>query len=901
MLISNILSVPEDKRIVEYYPFMKDISDPAALEYIKLHVIDNMYSDNYRRFTDVQYKIYSNTSRPCSNAKDKEKRPWGIRKKGNKIVVVCKCDEYDCINIAECRKDLSREEIKKLAEKKIQEREQDRNIEETQKFKEKPLEGLSELSKKDFPIANNKDSVENSNEYVREKDYNIILTTDQRNKIKECVKNSESLDFEEVSYRSTNKKSSTGEIEKERPEASENVLASSIARINLEEEIESDKQTNNKREEPRENRSDFHKKLSAARKITQEEYLAEDSIGWHLINAGPGTGKTETLARRVVILLQDPDIENENILVLCYSRSACQEVRNRIKTYAEKYNLQSNVQNVNIRTLDSFAGWMLHILKYNQNSELKIKVARQNRTICDPYARHIVQATETILNNPELLEDVQYFIVDEIQDLVGYRAEFVLKILTVLADQQCGVTLLGDFCQAIYDYQVQNDKTLISSAKFYQILSESFTKLRWEEFSSNFRMPAEKVILLENIREMLKKGQDFNEFNEILESMGIKVGTNIDEELATLSGENVAILTRNNAEALRISDILSNNSIGHELSLKRQALGFDKNIADFFYAYPGKRLNEMRFVETVRLMDNYIDDEEIQYHWQLIKNFMDEDNFEIYDLLKEIKNDHSEANRLFSFQKSTPNVLVMNVHRAKGREFENVWLLDSLLKKDNFDKNNEEARITYVALSRSKKDITSIKIKDKKMWEEYSAHGRYISWLPPQGKCNKDSKIKTRRRRTKKNGRLDCFEFLPALDILPEGFSNKEVQEFVRECDNIEEHSLEIILDTSSDSPKYYLADSDNPEKKIAYLSDCFMEDYKIMYTKSAKNQDNNFEFLPERDYPTRFSGLMANKVVSFIGELPDENIEVPKYDNLAVWYGLEPIGLIKAHWDDMH
>lgn len=73
------------------------------------------------------------------------------------------------------------------------------------------------------------------------------------------------------------------------------------------------------------------------------------------------------------------------------------------------------------------------------------------------------------------------------------------------------------------------------------------------------------------------------------------------------------------------------------------------------------------------------------------------------------------------------------------------------------------------------------------------------------------------------------------------------------------------------------------------------------MYTKSAKNQDNNFEFLPERDYPTRFSGLMANKVVSFIGELPDENIEVPKYDNLAVWYGLEPIGLIKAHWDDMH
>ena len=882
MLISNILSVPEDKRIVEYYPFMKDISDPAALEYIKLNVIDNMYSDNYRRFTDVQHKIYSNTSRPCSNAKDKEKRPWGIRKKGDKIVVVCKCDEYDCIKIAECRKDLSREEIKKLTEKKLQEEKQACNIEDAQEFKEKPLEWLSRSSKNDFSVANNKDSEENSKEHVDEKDCNIILTTAQRNKIKECVKNSESLNFEEVSYRSTNKKSSTSEIEKERPE-------------------ESDKQPNNNREEQRENSGDFHKRLSVARKITQEEYLAEDSIGWHLINAGPGTGKTEALARRVVILLQDPDIENENILVLCYSRAACQEVRNRIMTYAEKYNLQREVQNINIRTLDSFAGWMLHILKYNQNNELKIQVARQNRTICDPYARHIVQATETIVNNPELLEDVQYFIVDEIQDLVGYRAEFVLKILMVLAGQQCGVTLLGDFCQAIYDYQVQNDKTLMSSAKFYQRLSENFTKRRWEEFTSKFRMSAEKVKFLENIRDMLKKGQDFYGFNGILEHMDIISGTNIDEELATLSGENVAVLTRNNAEALRISDILSNNSIRHELSLKRQGLGFDRNIADFFYAYNGKRLNEMRFRESVRLMNNCIDDEEIQYHWQLIKKFMDEDNFEIYDLLKAIKNDYTEANRLFSFRKSKPNVLVMNVHRAKGREFENVWLLDSLLKKDNFEKNNEEARITYVALSRSKKDITSIKIKEKKMWEEYNAHGRYISWLPPQGKCNKDSKMKIRRRRTKRNGRLDCFEFLPVLDILPEGFSNKEVQEFIRECDNVEEHSLEIILDTSSNTPKYYLADSDNPERKLAYLSDCFMEDYKIMYTKSARNQDNNFEFLPERDYPTRFSGLMANKVVSFIGELSDENIDVPEYDNLAVWYGLEPVGLIKAHWDDMH
>src|SRR5207253_1679675 len=49
-----------------------------------------------------------------------------------------------------------------------------------------------------------------------------------------------------------------------------------------------------------------------------------------LVDAGPGTGKTRTLVRRIDYLIQERQVEPERILVLTFSNEAATELQERI-------------------------------------------------------------------------------------------------------------------------------------------------------------------------------------------------------------------------------------------------------------------------------------------------------------------------------------------------------------------------------------------------------------------------------------------------------------------------------------------------------------------------------------------------------------------------------------------
>ena len=67
-------------------------------------------------------------------------------------------------------------------------------------------------------------------------------------------------------------------------------------------------------------------------KVTPEQERAATFSGAPaLVDAGPGTGKTKTLVRRVVHLIQDKHVPPENILVLTFSNEAAAELVERIE------------------------------------------------------------------------------------------------------------------------------------------------------------------------------------------------------------------------------------------------------------------------------------------------------------------------------------------------------------------------------------------------------------------------------------------------------------------------------------------------------------------------------------------------------------------------------------------
>ena len=59
----------------------------------------------------------------------------------------------------------------------------------------------------------------------------------------------------------------------------------------------------------------------------------------------------------------------------------------------------------------------------------------------------------------------KHVVVDELQDLVGDRADLVRAVLELTG---CGFTMLGDPAQGIYNFQLEGVDRRIGSAEFYQ-------------------------------------------------------------------------------------------------------------------------------------------------------------------------------------------------------------------------------------------------------------------------------------------------------------------------------------------------------------------------------------------------------------------------------------------------
>ncbi len=79
----------------------------------------------------------------------------------------------------------------------------------------------------------------------------------------------------------------------------------------------------------------------------------------------------------------------------------------------------------------------------------------------------IRSATILVRESEEAKEDLsryRHLILDEVQDFVGDRAEFVKAILEGLAEG-AGFTLPGDPAQGIYDFQLKDSTSRLSAGK----------------------------------------------------------------------------------------------------------------------------------------------------------------------------------------------------------------------------------------------------------------------------------------------------------------------------------------------------------------------------------------------------------------------------------------------------
>jgi len=435
------------------------------------------------------------------------------------------------------------------------------------------------------------------------------------------------------------------------------------------------------------------------------------------VNAGPGTGKTYTVIKRIRFLLEQNG--DGTILILCFSRNAVQEIRTRLVAEIGKHvSHLIDDGTLIIRTFDSFASYMLE-------DELDASW---------DYDRRIEEFIRVIdRNKDELNEMFDYIIVDELQDTVGVRARMLLALMKIV---DCGVLLLGDRCQAIFDWTIrnQNDMTFEKLANHLRSM-----RIKKYELSGNHRQDQKLDQMGQKLRFSLlnedeqEQEQAIDQFKEWIKDNW--KGYDLSGLSQILSGPSDLILCKTNGEAAYVSQELFDGALQTEHVMKQSTRhrALAAWIAKVLYGNDGQYIDQDQFMKNVALYE--VDEPEEK--WRILKALDGHPHaavIHIPEVLSALTQKDSLPEECISLHKQA--AIVSTVHRAKGSEAEHVYWVDSPLVFDShIDQEGslgDAIKAAYVAVTRAKKDIRLLRLDRKRYMKPVNDH-RWIHYSFSKG------------------------------------------------------------------------------------------------------------------------------------------------------------------------
>jgi len=553
-----------------------------------------------------------------------------------------------------------------------------------------------------------------------------------------------------------------------------------------------------------------------------------------LVVSGPGSGKTQVAAMRLVHLLQS-GLHPSQILVLSFSKSAVTTLTHRIASlrFADE-GLMEELRYLVIRTFDS---WAFRILRQTGRpvSELLGRSYDEN-----------IASVVTLLSDysdpaiSERLSSVRHVIVDEFQDLPGVRAGMVVELLLRLnydKPEGVGFTVLGDPVQAIYGFASRvSDPAILLSDPWQQLREKMGDRLKELTLTKNHRSTEKLASMGLKMREILLSTK-FDPENK-LEAMrrlldglpsSLESGRIDSEWLSGQPEGSVAILTRTNGEALRVAMMLMGTANERPKVTVRLGLAGSSPIVPAWIAvilsrYKPTQISRSIFeivYSKIEVLEN--DDVCRAIHlpscdaaWmRLIRACAAADNtlsIDLADLRERI-----EWPDAFPDDQGFENsfVYVTTIHQAKGMEFDHVTLLEGRLHNDP-DSNEaliEEANVGYVALTRAGKELKRIPLMGI-----YSPHQEF--------KCSSG------------RSRLFCYNVMTSVqiglsgDIDPVSFVDSDLhggedgvkalqQDLMLKADELRGHKVMLRKLNISDGPKpifkygIYLQDNEKSERLL--------------------------------------------------------------------------------------
>jgi superfamily I DNA/RNA helicase len=449
-----------------------------------------------------------------------------------------------------------------------------------------------------------------------------------------------------------------------------------------------------------------------------------------LVQAGPGTGKTEIVARRLNHLLQSQRLRPGEILILCFSRSAVKALNQRVANLKAVDNeCIEDLRYLSIRTFDSWTFRMLRFLGATPNDLLKKSYEDNIRQLTKKLSEHTID--ELVSSGANNLQNFKHIIIDEYQDLTGVRAKLVQVLLSKIVSpgsrRKCGFTVLGDPCQAIYGWMANGDnRQNMSSQELIQWLQEFFKEsLSVQTLNINHRSTSEICNLVDQASKIIRDCQQNNlsPKKKLIELIGHRAECEDSEDVVRdIQNYNdnegvLAVLCRNNSQIISLQNELKSKLNREEFKIVNVTSGnAPRNIpswvASMLYMYKTETLSKNTFMKIVNQVaaSNGRWAKDPESAWKILLRFCRQNDDDIYINMENLRDKVNWPDSLPDDEgESQSGVIITTIHQSKGLEFDRVKFLIGDNGRENVDVH-EEGRVIFVAISRARKEISLLEL-----------------------------------------------------------------------------------------------------------------------------------------------------------------------------------------------
>jgi len=438
-----------------------------------------------------------------------------------------------------------------------------------------------------------------------------------------------------------------------------------------------------------------------------------------LITAGPGSGKTTVLTKRIEYLINEKNIAPENCLAITFTRRASQEMRERlIKLIGEKANY------INIHTFHSLC---YSVLKTHYTKDFTV-MSEQEKSLCkdEDLLKNAISFDDLIIltlnlfeENPAILQEYRetfkYVSVDEYQDI----DENQYKLIRLLVPQKGNIFVIGDPNQAIYGFRG-------GDAKFFTNFKEDYPNTQIITLKNNYRSTnsivdaSNQMINCFNIHSVFNNPHeritihtaptDKAEAEFIVSSIENLIGghsfysidtSRSDGQDSEYSFSDFAILYRTSSQLPPIIEALNRSGMPY-VKLSNDLLCEQKPIREL--------LNRLQLQTPVSAQVN-----------ELCMEYKDQINDYILNYLINLAQTHNDTNEFIhevsllteadTLDKRADRITLMTLHSSKGLEFNCVFIAgleDEILPLYRAEKPSEieeERRLLYVGMTRAKERL----------------------------------------------------------------------------------------------------------------------------------------------------------------------------------------------------